>query len=119
MAAFTRGDMQLSGSGEPVRLNGFGITSGYFRVLGLQPELGREFDRKAEIPGNGLQVILSDRLWRTQFGADPDIIGRKITLERAAIHRDGRDAGGHGASRQRISRGRLWRGCGYVVAVFV
>jgi predicted permease len=80
MAAFTRGDVQLSGSGEPVRVNGFGITAGYFHVLGLRPELGREFDQAAEIPGNGLQVILSDRLWRTQFGADPTVIGRKITL---------------------------------------
>ncbi|MGA8090704.1 MAG: ABC transporter permease [Terracidiphilus sp.] len=80
IAAFTRGDVQLSGNGEPVRLNGFGITSGYFRVLGLQPELGREFDFQAEIPGNGLQVILSDRVWRTRFGADPNIIGRKITM---------------------------------------
>ncbi len=80
MAAFTRGDMQLSGFGEPVRLNGFGITSGYFRVLGLHPELGREFDFQAEIPGNGLQIVISDRLWRTRFDADPNIIGRKITL---------------------------------------
>jgi predicted permease len=80
IAAFTRGDVQLSGDGEPERLNAFGITSGYFRVLGLQPELGREFDFQAEIPGNGLQVILSDRLWRTRFGADPNIIGRKITM---------------------------------------
>ncbi len=80
LAAFTRGDVQLSGSGEPVRLNGIGITSGYFRVLGLAPELGREFDQKAEIPGNGLQVILSDRIWRERFNAAPDILGRKITL---------------------------------------
>jgi predicted permease len=80
LAAFTRGDVQLSGTGEPVRLNGFGITSGYFRVLGLTPELGREFDPKAEIPGNGLQIILSDRVWRSRFGAATDIIGRKITL---------------------------------------
>jgi predicted permease len=80
LAAFTRGDVQLSGSGEPVRLNGIGITSGYFRVLGLTPELGREFDAKAEIPGNGLQVILSDRVWRERFNAAPDILGRKITL---------------------------------------
>jgi predicted permease len=80
MAAFTRGDVQLSGSGEPVRLNGFGITSGYFRVLGLQPEVGREFDFPAELPGNGLQIVISDRLWRTRFDADPNIIGRKITL---------------------------------------
>jgi predicted permease len=80
IAAFTRGDVQLSGFGEPVRLYGFGITAAYFRVLGLQPQMGREFDYAAEIPGNGLQVILSDRLWRTRFNSDPDIIGRKITL---------------------------------------
>ena len=81
MAAFTRGDVQLSSGSEPVHLSGFYVTSGYFRVLGLQPQLGREFDFNAEIPGNGLQVILSDRVWRTQFGADPNIIGRKITLD--------------------------------------
>ena len=80
IAAFTRGDVQLSGDGEPVKLNGFGITSGYFQVLGLRPELGREFDYRAEMPGNGLQVMVSDRLWRTRFGADPNIIGRKILL---------------------------------------
>jgi predicted permease len=80
MAVFTRGDVQLSGSGEPVRLNGFGITAGYFHVLGLHPELGREFDQKAEIPGNGLQVVLSDRLWRARFNSDPAILGRKITM---------------------------------------
>ena len=79
-AAFTRGDVQLSGSGEAERLYGFGITSGYFHVLGLKLQLGREFDEHEEIPGNGLQVVVSDRLWHTKFGADPNIIGRKITL---------------------------------------
>jgi len=80
IAAFTRGDVQLSGFGEPVRLYGFGITAAYFRVLGLRPQMGREFDYAAEIPGNGLQIIVSDRLWRTRFNADPAIIGRKVTL---------------------------------------
>lgn len=81
MAAYNRTDMQLAGnSGDPIRVNGFRITAGFFHVLGLEPELGREFDRDAEIHGNELQVILSDRLWRTQFGADPKSIGRKVTL---------------------------------------
>ena len=80
MALFTRGDMQLSGTGQPVRLNGFGVTAGYFSVLGLKPYLGREFDFAAEIPGNGQQVIISDRLWRTRFNTDPSIIGSKVTL---------------------------------------
>jgi predicted permease len=81
MAAFTRGDIQLSGSGEPLELSGFRITAGYFRVLGLTPQLGREFDTNAETPGNGQQVILSDRLWRARFNAAPDIVGRKVTLD--------------------------------------
>jgi predicted permease len=81
MAIYTRGDMQLSGgNAEPVRLYGFHITSGFFRVLGLHPQLGSEFDRQAELPGNGQQVILSDRLWRSRFNTDPHIVGSKITL---------------------------------------
>lgn len=81
MAAYNRSDMQLAGnSGDPIRVNGVRITAGFFHVLGIEPELGREFDTNAEIPGNELQVILSDRLWRTQFGADPKILGRKLTL---------------------------------------
>ena len=80
LAAFTRSDLQLSGSGEPVELSGFAITSGYFHVLGLKPQLGREFERNNELPGNGQQVILSDRLWRTRFDAAPDVVGRKIIL---------------------------------------
>jgi predicted permease len=80
MAAYSRGDMQLSGSGDATMLNGFKVTSGYFHTLGIQPQLGREFDASAEIPGNGTQVLISDGLWRTKLGADPQIVGRKITL---------------------------------------
>jgi predicted permease len=81
LAAYTRADLQLSGAGEPVRLSGFRITAGYFHTLGLTPQMGREFDAQAEIAGNAQQVILSDGLWRRSFGADPHILGRKITLE--------------------------------------
>jgi predicted permease len=80
LAAYTRADLQLSGSGQPERLYGFGVTAGYFHTLGLTPQVGREFDYNAEIPGNGMQVILSDRLWRSRFAADPQIVGRKVTL---------------------------------------
>ena len=43
MALMTRSDVQLSGEGEPVKLTGFRVTAGFFRVLGLQPARGREF----------------------------------------------------------------------------
>lgn len=80
LAGYTRSDMQLSGAGQPERFTGFRVTAGFFHVLGLRPARGREFTTNDETPGNDLKVILSDRLWRNRFAADPGIIGRKITL---------------------------------------
>jgi len=81
LAGFTRNDLQLSGTGQPERFTGFQVTAGFFHALGLHPARGHEFTANAEIPGNERQVILSDRLWRTRFAADPGIVGRKITLD--------------------------------------
>ncbi len=81
LAAINRSDVQLSGSGEPVRLTAFRVTAGYFQVLGLAPARGREFAPTDELPGNGRLVILSDRAWRDKFSADPGILGRKIMLD--------------------------------------
>ncbi|MFN7996540.1 MAG: ABC transporter permease [Bryobacteraceae bacterium] len=81
LAGYTRADLQLSGSGQPERFAGFQVTAGFFHVLGVRPARGREFTSRDELPGNGRLVILSDRLWRSKFEADPQIIGRKITLD--------------------------------------
>jgi predicted permease len=83
MAGLTRADLQLSGTGQPERFTGFSVTAGFFHVLGLHPARGHEFTTNDEIPGNEQQAILSDRLWRNRFAADPNIVGRKITLESA------------------------------------
>jgi predicted permease len=81
MAIMSRADLQLSGDGEPQRLTGFRVSAGYFRVLGIKPARGREFDFPDEVPGNDKIAILSDRLWRTRFHSDPNIIGAKIRLD--------------------------------------
>ncbi|HEX4772694.1 MAG TPA: ABC transporter permease [Bryobacteraceae bacterium] len=81
VAAYTRADMQLSGQGEAEKLNAFAITAGYFRVLGTQPELGREFNTKDELHGNNRSAIISERLWRTRFAARRDILGQTILLD--------------------------------------
>ena len=81
LAAITQTSRQLSGVGEPVMLRGFQVTAGYFSVLGLAPQRGREFSRDEELPDRGRVVILSHRIWRTIFASDPNIIGRTITLD--------------------------------------
>jgi predicted permease len=80
LAAYTHSDVDLSGEGEPVRLSGFAVTSGFFRVLGVTPLLGREFSAKEELPKANLSAILSYRIWRSRFGGRANIIGQKLNL---------------------------------------
>ena len=80
-AAYTRNDLQLSGSGVPVRLSGFAVTAGFFHVLGLKPAIGREFGRSDELPGKGHVAIISDTTWRTRFGARRDVLGKRVLLD--------------------------------------
>ena len=71
----------LSGPGLPERLEGRGVSVDYFRVFGVAPRLGRDFTALDDTPNAPPVVILSDRLWRRRFAADPQIIGRQITLD--------------------------------------
>lgn len=80
IAAYTRNDLQLAGSGETIRLSGFSVTAGFFHVLGLKPEIGREFDQNDELPGKGNIAIVSNKIWRTRLGARTDVLGQKIVL---------------------------------------
>lgn len=70
----------LTEAGEPKRLLVSSVTGNLFATLGVPAELGRTF-RDEETWDNGSHVImLSHRVWRDQFGADPGIIGRSIHL---------------------------------------
>lgn len=73
----------LTGAGEPVQLQGVRASAAFFGVLGVQPALGRTFRADDDQPGHEHEVVLGDRLWREQFGADPDILGRTISLNSA------------------------------------
>ena len=57
------------------------VTDGYFRALGQGPVMGREFVREETQPAGPPSVILTDGIWRSAFGADPQIIGRQIELD--------------------------------------
>jgi predicted permease len=79
-ALYAERDLDLTLSDRPEHLSGMGVTHEYFRVLGYHPILGRDFDEKEEYKNNNHVVILSDRLWRTHFQADPAIVGRTLQL---------------------------------------
>ena len=80
LAAYTHNDVELSGDGPPQRLSAFLVTSGFFRVLGVTPFIGSEFSAKDELAGPDEKVILSNRVWRSQFAARPNIIGQKVVI---------------------------------------
>jgi len=71
----------LSGNLTPERLDGLGVSSDYFRVFAVSPLIGRSFTAAEDQPNGAPVVLLSDRLWRRRFGADPLIIGRQVALD--------------------------------------
>jgi len=70
----------LTGRGQAEQLQARSISANYFEMLGVQPALGRNFRVEEEQVGNEQVVILTQRLWRRTFGADPNIMGTSITL---------------------------------------
>src|SRR5215470_15066407 len=80
IAGYFRQDLELAQEDRAERLMGMRASSGYFRTLGFQPILGREFTREEEIPHDSAAVILSYGLWRRSFNSDPKIVGKTIRL---------------------------------------
>lgn len=78
LAAYMRADLQLGDVSHPEQLRGMQVTAGFFKLLGYQPALGREFEINDEIEGNNDVVILSRSLWMRRFNGDPAIIGRVV-----------------------------------------
>ena len=75
------GDIWLGGAGEPERLTGVPVSEGFFRLLGVQPQLGRLFSAQ-ECRWNAAKVaLLSHAFWQRHFASDPSIVGRAITLD--------------------------------------
>ena len=71
----------VTGLDRAERLDGQRVSAGYFRVLGIAPALGRDFQPEDDRLDGPAVVILSDALWRSRFGADRGIVGREITLD--------------------------------------
>jgi predicted permease len=81
------GGLGLSGGGgEPEQVAAGYVTANAFDLLGVRPALGRAFESDDNLRGGARPVtVISDALWRSRFGADPQIAGRDITLNGRAF----------------------------------
>ena len=84
VAGFSGGSRTLTASGSAERVPISEVTDGFFETLGVQPILGRTFDRSHITPGGERVVILGHGAWQRRFGGDASIVGRRISLNTEA-----------------------------------
>jgi len=80
MAAFSEWAANVTDAGEPERVPIGAVTAEFFTTLRASAARGRTILPQDGKPGAGDVVVLSDGYWRRRFGADPDIVGKTLTL---------------------------------------
>ena len=83
LGAFSGSAVNLVGTGDPRRLAMTEVTSDVLPLLGVPPVLGRVFDSAGGGEADARAVVLSFGLWQSQFGGDPRVLGRSVTLNGA------------------------------------
>jgi putative ABC transport system permease protein len=72
--------VNLTGQEKPDRVVGGFVSSNFFQLFEVTPQLGRSFTPHDERPGADREVVLSYGTWKTRFGGDANILGRQLTL---------------------------------------
>ena len=80
MAAFTGWSFNLTGAGEPERIQGAMTSPALFSMLGVKPVVGRPFLPEEEKAGSHRVALVGYGFWQRRFGADPAIINSSLTL---------------------------------------
>src|SRR6202167_2230957 len=75
------GTENLTGAGQPERVEGVNGSFSYFSMLGVIPQIGRLYGPQDFAPGFAAEAVISDGLWRRAYGADPNVLGRTIRLD--------------------------------------
>ncbi len=70
----------LTGDGEPERLQGFKVSGNFFQTLGVEAAQGRTFVPEEDQAGNNRVVVISYDFWQRRYGGDPEVIGSSISL---------------------------------------
>lgn len=80
LAAFREDGWNLTGSGQPERVNGLQVTANFFSTLGVPPLCGRVFTAEEDKVGGEKVAVMSEGLWRRRFGSNPAALNQPITL---------------------------------------
>lgn len=84
MAAIATRSFNLTGEGDPEKIEGRRVSASLFPILGVEPKLGRVFSPDEDKPGSNNVVLLSHIVWQRRFHGDPSIVGKSITLNNTA-----------------------------------
>src|ERR1700741_2540256 len=79
MAMYRGRSFTLTGQGTPRTILAGAVGGGFFDILRARPALGRTFRADEDTPASRV-VIVSDRFWRSNLGAAPDVVGRSLKL---------------------------------------
>jgi putative ABC transport system permease protein len=72
--------LNLSTGDRPEQVKGAHISKDYFKVFGILPFMGRTFSTQEDSPHGPKAAIISDKLWKSRFGGDPQVLGKIIVL---------------------------------------
>jgi predicted permease len=81
VTGLSRWAFTLTGEGEPERVDGIAVDPAYFDVFGVRPAHGRAFSVEERTYDRAAVVVLGWDFWQRRFGADPDVVGRRIVLD--------------------------------------
>ena len=86
MVTFDGASPVLIRDGQPAeRLQGMVVSGNFFAALGVPPALGRVFSNEEDQPEADHVMVLSERAWRTRFGADPNLVGRSLQIDGRSV----------------------------------
>src|ERR1022692_3657921 len=80
MGATRSDDFNFTGTGEPEHISGEYVSASLFPTLGVTPFMGRNFLPQEDRQGASCAVVLSYGFWNVRLGADPNILGKVLTL---------------------------------------
>jgi putative ABC transport system permease protein len=80
LAGYRQAIVDLTGTGDPIRLTAMETTAGFFDVFGVPALLGRVYTERTDAPTGPRIAVVGEGLWRDHLGGDPAVVGRTIHL---------------------------------------